>query len=174
LSNVTTALSFFRNSSLSPDPSTVSMADVDVESICIYRRLIDDLLARADQAKPDKQIEPPLTETQLGEKIWALQGENEQAVAHLGQQTQFAAVEIAFREKFYSLLATTSIDEPEFIHIWNLLDIISIFSDNEQCEPGLIFWLIEELLDSQTIDGCRKVFDYLESRRERNTKVWSA
>lgn len=41
----------------------------------------------------------------------------------------------------------------------------------EQCEPGLIFWLIEELLDSQTIDGCRKVFDYLESRRERTTKV---
>lgn len=41
----------------------------------------------------------------------------------------------------------------------------------EQCEPGLIFWLIEELLDSQTIDGCRKVFDYLESRRERNTTV---
>lgn len=80
------------------------MADVDVESICIYRRLIDDLLARADQAKPDKQIEPPLTETQLGEKIWALQGENEQAVAHLGQQTQSAAAEIAFREKFYSLL----------------------------------------------------------------------
>ena len=30
---------------------------------------------------------------------------------------------------------------------------------------------MEELLDSQTIDGCRKVFDYLESRRERNTKV---
>lgn len=41
----------------------------------------------------------------------------------------------------------------------------------EQCEPGLIFWLIEELLDSQTIDGCRKVFDYLESRRDLNTKV---
>lgn len=31
--------------------------------------------------------------------------------------------------------------------------------------------MIEELLDSQTIDGCRKIFDYLESRRERNTKV---
>ena len=43
----------------------------------------------------------------------------------------------------------------------------------EQCEPGLIFWLIEELLDSQTIDGCRTVFDYLESRRERNIKVCS-
>ena len=41
----------------------------------------------------------------------------------------------------------------------------------EQCEPGLIFWLVEELLDSQTIDGCKKVFDYLESRRERLTAV---
>ncbi|KAL4888569.1 THO complex subunit 1 transcription elongation factor-domain-containing protein [Aspergillus ambiguus] len=146
------------------------MADVDVESIRTYRRLIDGLLARAEQAKPDKQIEPPLTESHLGETIWVLEGEDAQVVGRFGQQTQFAAVEIAFREKFYSLLASTSIDEPGFIQIWNLLDIISIFSDNEQCEPGLIFWLIEELLDSQTIDGCRKVFDYLESRRERNTK----
>lgn len=36
-----------------------------------------------------------------------------------------------------------------------------------QCEPILAFYLIEELLDSQTTDGCRVVFDYLESRRER-------
>lgn len=36
-----------------------------------------------------------------------------------------------------------------------------------QCDPILAFYLIEELLDSQTTDGCRIVFDYLESRRER-------
>lgn len=34
-----------------------------------------------------------------------------------------------------------------------------------------MFWLIEELLDSQTIEGCKRVFDYLESRRERITAV---
>ncbi|RAL13666.1 THO complex subunit THO1/HPR1, partial [Aspergillus homomorphus CBS 101889] len=146
------------------------MAEVDVGAIPVYRSLIDELLSRAEHAKPEGQIEPPLTETQLGDSFWLVQGEDAQTAKKLGQQTQLAAVEIAFREKFYSLLATTSIDEPSFIKIWNLLDIISIFSDNEQCEPGLIFWLIEELLDSQTIDGCRKVFDYLESRRERNTK----
>ena len=44
----------------------------------------------------------------------------------------------------------------------------------EQCEPGLVFWLIEELLDSQTLDGCRTVFDYLDSRRERLTAVSNA
>lgn len=30
-----------------------------------------------------------------------------------------------------------------------------------------MLWLVEELLESQTIAGCRKIFDYLESRRER-------
>lgn len=130
------------------------MADVDVEATQIYRRLVDDLLDRAERAKPDKQIEPPLTEAQLGDSIWQVQGDNAQVVNRLGQQTQYAAVEIAFREKFYHVLvwiapfmaelatgdewkltadfmqATTSIDDPAFIQIWNLLDIVSIFSDN--------------------------------------------
>ena len=30
---------------------------------------------------------------------------------------------------------------------------------------------MEELLDSQTLDGCRTVFDYLDARRERMTAV---
>ncbi|KAJ6124966.1 THO complex subunit THOC1 [Penicillium samsonianum] len=146
------------------------MANEDVAGVQVYKRLVDSLLDRATQVKPDKQIEPPLTETHLGESIWQVPSEDDKATKHLSPQTKLAAVEIAFREKFYRVLASTSIDDPAFIQIWNLLDIVSIFSDNEQCEPGLIFWLIEELLDSQTIDGCRNVFDYLESRRERNTK----
>jgi THO complex subunit 1 len=58
---------------------------------------------------------------------------------------------------------------PSFVKLWNLFDIISILSDDEQCDAALLFWLIEELLDSQTIAGCRKIFDYLESRREKIT-----
>ncbi|CAI7569683.1 unnamed protein product [Penicillium manginii] len=147
------------------------MAPLETDAVRVYKGLVDRLLDRAVQVKPDGQIEPPLTETLLGKAIWeAPEGEEQKAVQQLNQQTRLAAVEIAFREKFYRILASTSIDNPDFIHIWNLLDIVSIFSDNEQCEPGLIFWLIEELLDSQTIDGCRTVFDYLESRRERNIK----
>ncbi|KAJ5935613.1 hypothetical protein N7466_005160 [Penicillium verhagenii] len=144
------------------------MASVEVEAVQVYRGLVDSLLDRAAQIKTDKQIEPPLTEALLGDHIWQLPAEEDGTVKSVNQQTQYAAVEIAFREKFYRILASTSITEPSFINIWNLLDLVSIFSDNEQCEPGLIFWLIEELLDSQTIDGCRIVFDYLESRRERN------
>ncbi|KAL1962631.1 hypothetical protein VTN77DRAFT_9345 [Rasamsonia byssochlamydoides] len=145
------------------------MSDADVESVKAYRRLVNDLLAKAAEVKPENQIEPPLTEADLGGSIWRIPRPEGDTETEQKQQANFAAVETAFREKFYELLATTSIDDPAFTNIWNLLDIVSIFSDNEQCEPGLIFWLIEELLDSQTIDGCRKVFDYLESRREINT-----
>ncbi|KAJ5273582.1 hypothetical protein N7478_008707 [Penicillium angulare] len=146
------------------------MAPVEVEAVQVYKEQVNGLLDRAAQIKPDKQIEPPLTEAVLGELIWQLPPQQDEIIKSLNPQTRLAAVEIAFREKFYHTVAATSINEPSFIDIWNLLDIVSIFSDNEQCEPGLIFWLIEELLDSQTIDGCRKVFDYLESRRERNIK----
>ncbi|KAJ5464759.1 uncharacterized protein N7458_000445 [Penicillium daleae] len=146
------------------------MAAPELEAVRLYKEVVDRLLERAAQVKPNSQIEPPLTEGTLGEPIWQVPTEKQEVVKELNPQTQFAAVEIAFREKFYRILASTSIQDPSFIHIWNLLDIVSIFSDNEQCEPGLIFWLIEELLDSQTIDGCRKVFDYLESRRDRNIK----
>jgi THO complex subunit 1 len=34
------------------------------------------------------------------------------------------------------------------------------------CDYNLSFLLVEELLESQTLDGCRRIFDYLESRRE--------
>lgn len=44
-----------------------------------------------------------------------------------------------------------------------------MLSDEDHCDPTLLLWLVEELLDSETIAGCRKVFDYLESRRERIT-----
>lgn len=47
------------------------------------------------------------------------------------------------------------------------MDTLSILSDDGLCDPALFFWLVEELLESQTIAGCRTIFDYLESRRER-------
>lgn len=80
------------------------MAGVDVQTTQIYRRLVDELLDRAGRAKPDKQIEPPLLEGQLGEAFWRIEGEDAAVVDGLGQQTQYAAVEIAFREKFYAIL----------------------------------------------------------------------
>ncbi|KAI9764697.1 MAG: hypothetical protein M1840_008089 [Geoglossum simile] len=118
------------------------------------------LLEKARDIKPAGGLDPLLTPSSFGDAI-------DQIRSSGGTTLHHAPTEAAFRSLFYGFLSKTSIDDLSFTNIWNLLDIVTIFSHNELCEPGLPFWLIEELLDSQTIDGCRKVFDYLESRRER-------
>lgn len=92
------------------------MASFDVDTVNVYRKLVDRLLECAENAKPDKQIEPPLSEAHLGETPWLIQGDDERIVSNLGQQTQFAAVEVAFREKFYNILVWCSLMRDETRH----------------------------------------------------------
>jgi THO complex subunit 1 len=143
----------------------------ELNSVQGYRDLINHHFARLYDVKQDDSIEPPLTEADCAGLINEVEKKAADKSTKQNKKTHYALIETVFREQFYSLLATESIDEPSFTKVWNLLDIVAILSDHELCEPGLIFWLVEELLDSQIIDGCRRVFDYLESRRERITAV---
>ncbi|KAI9833141.1 MAG: hypothetical protein M1819_003763 [Sarea resinae] len=150
------------------------MSGEDIAPVRETVKELRQLLQKARDLKPLNSIEPPLSSSDFGgsvEQVCSVRDDQSQGQSEKepGRQSQFAIIETAARNIFYDLLASTSIEDPSFTELWNLLDIVSIFSDNEQCEPGLIFWLIEELLDSQTIEGCRRIFDYLESRRERIT-----
>ena len=78
--------------------------DADIEEVRPYRGLISNLLDRAAAVKPEKHIDPPLTEAQLGASIWTLSGADDEIVKRVSQLTRYSAVEIAFREKFYSIL----------------------------------------------------------------------
>ncbi|KAI5291498.1 hypothetical protein KEM54_004163 [Ascosphaera aggregata] len=148
-----------------------------VPAVQIYTKLVDQLLQKADIIKDTASgVDPPLTEADFGDGfVKGVFASADTELLGLKQQSHRDAVETVFRHFFYQLLATTPIDNPAIVRMWNLLDLTSIFSDDDRCEPALFFWLIEELLDSQTIDGCRHVFDYLESRRERTvTKHFKA
>ncbi|PNY27213.1 THO complex subunit 1 [Tolypocladium capitatum] len=150
-----------------------------VSAVASVEKLLEDLLGEASLAKQVSTVEPALNTSDfkdLSSRISAslssdaVSGEDRDAAPQDAAKTrQFAIVETAARDLFDKLIATTPIDSPEFVKMWNLLDILSILSDNGQCDPALLFWLFEELLDSQTIAGCRKLLDYLESRRERIT-----
>ncbi|CAF9934405.1 hypothetical protein IMSHALPRED_009699 [Imshaugia aleurites] len=139
------------------------MSSAGVSSVDSSTNAIRRLLDKAQEVKPNGGIDPALTAQDF-----------EGGVEEIGKQNgvsnrDYAAIETACRNIFYALLASTSIEETSFGEVWNLLDLISILSDLEICEPSLLFWLVEELLDTQTIGGCRIVFDYLDSRRERIT-----
>lgn len=81
-----------------------TMGSMEIEAVQVYKELVDSLLDRAAQVKPDKQIEPPVTEALLDEPVWQVPEGKQEIVQPLYQQTRLAAVEIAFREKFYHIL----------------------------------------------------------------------
>lgn len=116
-----------------------------------------------------RQIAESATQTEASEvlsRVRAIREESsEDASAHS------SAVETAFRELLIELIASLDIENDDFTPVWSLLDALNLLCDNELCDFALGFWLVEDLLDSQTIHGCRQVFNYLESRRERMTKV---
>ncbi|KAB5570756.1 THO complex subunit 1 transcription elongation factor-domain-containing protein [Coniochaeta sp. 2T2.1] len=156
---------------------SLEMDDTIIPGLSAVDNLLDELLQHAETVKQTASIEPPLSQSDFSD----LPARLDKALAPTGlpkdppekddpvKSRRFAIIETVARDKFSNLIATTSIDSPDFVRVWNLFDILSILSDSGNCDPALLFWLVEEILDSQTIAGCRKVFDYLESRREKIT-----
>ncbi|RYP92263.1 hypothetical protein DL770_001576 [Monosporascus sp. CRB-9-2] len=142
-----------------------------VPQVATVLDLLKESLDYARSVKSTSSIEPALNKSDFESLLTRLFSvfTSEPASQVSDKARQYAVVETAARDLFSNQIASTTIDSPEFVQVWNLFDILSILSDNEQCDPALLFWLVEELLDSQTIEGCRVVFDFLESRRERIT-----
>ncbi|OHE90748.1 guanylate kinase [Colletotrichum orchidophilum] len=159
-------------------PAAVTPQRHEVPGVVAFARLLDELLARSMGVKSTPTIEPALQKADFGDlqdqlaRVLATPGtseENGTGIAIQNKAQQFAIIETAVRDMFSNLIATTPIESPDFVKVWNLFDLLTVLSDDEKCDPALLFWLVEELLDSQTIAGCRKIFDFLESRRERIT-----
>jgi THO complex subunit 1 len=138
----------------------------ELPSVASITAKLQALLEQAKTIKPSASVEPALPTAELIPAVDSLDTDIDQKHAS-DQAYRFAAVETAAREQFYSILSQTSIEDPEFVAVWHLLDVLLLCGDRGKCTPELVCWLIEELLDSQTTHGCRTVFDYLESRRER-------
>lgn len=82
------------------------MSNEEIRVVQVQRKRIETILNKASGLKPDGNIEPPLTEADFGEKIWQLDSEKFNGETSHGEQTSYAAVETAFREKFYDLLVS--------------------------------------------------------------------
>ncbi|RMD44283.1 hypothetical protein DV735_g772, partial [Chaetothyriales sp. CBS 134920] len=121
-------------------------------------RLLDNYSASSlSQPVPESDCQQLLTQLRELKDQWPQQGSGPDARA---------PIEAVARDIFASLSAQTDLSHTDGAHLWLLLDVLNMLSDNQLCEPALAFWLVEELLDSQTIEGCKRVFDYLESRRQ--------
>ncbi|KAK6369595.1 uncharacterized protein PV06_10730 [Exophiala oligosperma] len=145
------------------------MSSIDVPVVGLYRPILETYIQQLSSSREESDCDAPILESDCAELLSELRSIRTQQEDSASPQLHNAALETVFRDLFIDVIAKIDISEPAFSQIWTMLDITTILSDNELCDAGLGFWLVEELLDSQTIDGCRKVFDYLESRRERIT-----
>lgn len=131
-----------------------------------------DLLVKARDLKQSNDIDPPLHFPEFETGVISIThpsydlGDGSADLSTIAEP-QYAAFENSARDIFYEQLAAFAEDEATFVDICNLLDILQFCADKRQCDSSLPLWLVEELLESQTIEGCKRVFDYLESRRER-------
>ncbi|KAF2085000.1 nuclear matrix protein [Saccharata proteae CBS 121410] len=138
------------------------MAIFAVEPVEAITARFQALLHKAQTIRLTDTLGPPISATELlGNEGLLL---NEQIT---NQTSHNSAAETAAKRLLHQFVASHTIQDPSFGQVWNLLDIALICAERGQCDGVLIFYLAEELLDSQSIDGCRRVFDYLESRRER-------
>ncbi|VUC23321.1 unnamed protein product [Clonostachys rosea] len=174
----------------------LDISNPGVSAIADFGALLNDLIDEATALKVPAQgnshslgIDPPVTKADLDNISTRVDSSLSHVTPSPSEQEddstkeqlkdrRWQVVETAARDLFGKLVTSTSINSPNITQIWNLFDILTIISDNGQCDPGLLFWLIEELVESKTIAECRIIFDYLESRRERITpertfKKWS-
>ncbi|KAI9669650.1 MAG: hypothetical protein M1831_007346 [Alyxoria varia] len=146
-----------------------------VEIVDIVTSRLQQLLAKARELKSATAIEPPLPTSQIEEDVKTLSTPPHTELASPDKHSdrrepQHIAIETAARNILYDRIASTSVEDPEFVEIWNLFDILQKAADYDQCDESLTLRFIEELLDSQAIGSCSTVFDYMESRRKRLMK----
>lgn len=122
---------------------------------------LEELLERARNVKKSTSIEPPLLVADL-----LSDGEEVIPFIHENKDIHYNAIETATKRLFYSKICSIPIEDPSFVSVWNLLDIIQFCGDKDLCAGQLVLLLIEELFDSQSISGCRHAFTFLETRRE--------
>jgi THO complex subunit 1 len=153
--------------------STADSQLFEIPQLVAFGAALEEALQNARIVKPSTTIEPPLNRNEFSQllarlpPIFAKEAGDGKDV---DKPRQFQVIESVVRQRFDDLIARTSIESPEFVEIWNILDMTVVLAESSQCESSLVLTLVELLMDSQTLQGCRTVFDYLESRRERLIK----
>ncbi|KAJ9649756.1 hypothetical protein H2199_000535 [Coniosporium tulheliwenetii] len=109
------------------------MAMPEVASVESIEQQLLELLQRARQVKKVSTIDPPLPVSELSRDHGRL-------LEVTGIHAQNAATETAARNLLHRLVASTSIDQPSFVEVWNLLDILQECGDRVfiflfQCFP---------------------------------------
>ena len=123
------------------------------------------LLGKIAELRPDPGFDNAVTEAEMKDELDLLFGRSKDEPGKL-RGLSSVGLDVAFKRVLYGILAQNTIQQSGFSQVWHLLDIANMLSYREQSEPSLTMGLAEELFESQTTEGCRTVFEYLEMRQD--------
>ncbi|CAO3695967.1 unnamed protein product [Umbelopsis ramanniana] len=128
----------------------------------------------AFRVKAQAALRQCLTETQAHRHIVPLTGPDNGANVQLSPEPKYDwrknALELIYRQELYDIVISHSDPSDQlFQQLYHCLDIVLISTDKGLVEQVTVLTLIEELLEQQTIPGCEKIFDYIESRKTKLT-----
>ncbi|KAF5312071.1 hypothetical protein D9619_002707 [Psilocybe cf. subviscida] len=83
--------------------------------------------------------------------------------------------EHVLRNDIFQLAATEGIalkkgSEQYYFDLSTKLDLVLTFTEHDVCEPNFPFYILQDVLEIQTIQSCSHVFSWIESRTARLTK----
>ncbi|KAG8626827.1 hypothetical protein KVT40_005772 [Elsinoe batatas] len=125
------------------------------------------LLRISSRSGTTGSIERPFSAEQVNDELPEVVAEVEASAV----PSQLPVIlETAARKVFYDIVKQTTVDQAEAQQLWTYLDLLLLVCEHRQSGRSIVWYLIEELVESQTADKCRLIFDYLDVRRERLTQ----
>lgn len=95
--------------------------------------------------------------------------------SHLSQENRRSQWELLLRNEIYRLAETEGSQSEETLESYyealcTRLDVILSFTEHDVCEPTFPFSVLQDLLETQTIESCSHIFSWVEQRSSRLTK----
>ncbi|KAI9209228.1 THO complex, subunit THOC1 [Polychytrium aggregatum] len=104
------------------------------------------------------------------DQIAAVGSQNIAAAVQKGSKSHWEYVSLAFKSIWESYIKDAEAESDTlFQQLYTLLDLSIWCSEHEYADAALSLSLLEDILDSVTIDGAERLLDYLEARRDRLT-----
>ncbi len=78
--------------------------------------------------------------------------------------------EFLLKDEVFRLAESEGGSASYFNALWDRLDVILTFSEHDVCDQTFPFNVLEDLLETQTIDSCSHIFSWIEQRSSRLMK----
>lgn len=112
-------------------------------------------------------ISAPTSEEQLENLVQTAISESKECSSAENRRNQW---EFLLKNEVFRLAESEGSDDAYYEALRRRLDVILIFTEHDACDQTFPFTVLQDLLETQTIESCSHIFSWIEERSVRLTK----